>query len=337
MIKGNLAIFVPHVGCPNLCSFCDQSVISGEKSVPTYDTVSNLCKESLEYLDDAARDCEIAFFGGSFTAIETEYMKSLLKAASFYVGEDGFGGIRISTRPDCIDNDILSLLKSYKVTSIELGVQSMDDDVLLKNRRGHTAQDVTKAVSLIREFDFRLGLQLMVGLYGSDYEKDMQTAKLVSMLKPDEARIYPVITLKNTYLAELYQSEDYTPYALEETVPLVADIMQLFMKDGIEILKVGLHSSSELEDSIVAGPYHQSFRELCESEIFYRNILKEISDINFDKKSFSVFVNPKDVSKAIGQKRNNIDRFKQNRILIKVREDKNVSPLSFRIETVEEG
>ncbi|WP_308753821.1 radical SAM protein, partial [uncultured Anaerotruncus sp.] len=176
MRHANLAVFVPHAGCPRRCSFCSQKSISGAREAPTGESVSALCAESARSLAGADTDAEIAFFGGSFTAIDRAYMLELLEAAAPFVG-GAFRGIRVSTRPDAVDGEVLDLLRRYGVTAVELGAQSMDDGVLMKNRRGHTAADVERAARLVREAGFELGLQMMTGLYGSDEARDFRTAE----------------------------------------------------------------------------------------------------------------------------------------------------------------
>ena len=202
MKHSNIAIFVPHVGCPNMCSFCNQHSISGEEDLPTAEKVAQICEQAMREVANKG-NTEIAFFGGSFTAIERGYMLELLRSASKFVGKDGFKGIRISTRPDYIDEEVLELLKSYGVTAIELGAQSMIDEVLLANNRGPCAEDVVNASRLIKKQGFELGLQMMVGLYKSTTEFEYETmSKLLSLRN---CTIYPVIVLNGTRLAELYK------------------------------------------------------------------------------------------------------------------------------------
>ncbi len=203
----NAALFVPHEGCPHRCSFCNQKTISGQSKRLTKNDIDEVAAIAAKGNYDR-KNSEIAFFGGSFTAIDRDYMTYLLESAYPYVREGLFGGIRCSTRPDAIDEEILSILKKYGVTAIELGAQSMSDHVLAMNERGHTAEDVVRASSLIRENGFELGLQMMTGLYGSDNETDIRTAKQLIALKPDTARIYPTVVLEHTHLADLYRSGD---------------------------------------------------------------------------------------------------------------------------------
>lgn len=300
----NLSIFVPHAGCPNQCSFCDQRSISGTQNPPTAEEVSALCDEFLP--KEKGDDCEIAFFGGSFTAIDREYMLQLLKAAYPFVQQGRAAGIRISTRPDCISAEILDILKQYGVTSIELGAQSMQNDVLAMNLRGHTEEDVVKASCLIKQYGFSLGLQMMTGLYGQKnyMEYALDTAQKFVALQPDTVRIYPTVTLKNTMLEQKFLSGEYIPPALSETVEICAQLMDIFEKNNIRIIKMGLHADTGLEGKIVAGPYHPAFRELCISQRFLYRIKSQLT--NTDREEYIIKVNPKELSQWKGQKNSNI-------------------------------
>lgn len=313
--RASVAIFVPHVGCPHRCSFCDQRAITGSVSLPNADSVRSACERAIES-GVTPENTEIAFFGGSFTAIPRNYMIELLDAAQPYL-KMGFRGIRISTRPDAVDDEILSILKEYGVTSVELGAQSMSDKVLMINERGHSSSDVIKASKLVKEYSFTLGLQMMVGLYGSTPEEDLKTAKKLIELSPNEARIYPTVILKNTRLGELYSAGIYGTYSLNDAISLCADILYMFESAGISVIKLGLHASRDVESEMLGGLYHPAFRELCESEL-YRRRMSEL--IGFDK--FANFTVPKGaLSKAIGQKRANIEYFRSKGIEITVKAD----------------
>ena len=205
MKHSNIAIFVPHAGCPHKCSFCDQRTISGAQHSPTGQEVTAVCAQAAEEMKEPG-NAEIAFFGGSFTAIDRGYMLELLKAAHPFVQEGKVKGIRISTRPDCITPEILDILKQYGVTAIELGAQSMVDEVLEANERGHCASDAVNASALIRLYGFELGLQMMTGLYKSSPERDMETMRRIIGISPDTVRIYPTVVLKGTALAEIMLS-----------------------------------------------------------------------------------------------------------------------------------
>lgn len=306
MKHANVALFIPHNGCPHQCSFCNQRGITGEVYQPEPQDVTDAVERALGTYKGALRDMELAFFGGSFTAIERDYMVSLLKAARPYIEKDALCGIRISTRPDCIDKETLLLLKSYGVTSIELGAQSMCDAVLEANGRGHTAKDVRDASRMIREYGFSLGLQMMTGLYKSTPQLDFETAEQIVSLSPDTVRIYPTITMKATALEALYRSGEYVPPTLEDTVELCSCLLAFFEARGIPVIRLGLHDSESLKEEKVAGPYHPALRELCESRLLLKSILKQIEEKELPRGALSLRVNPRTVSKACGQKRGNL-------------------------------
>lgn len=255
-------------------------------------------------LGDRSKETEIAFFGGSFTAIDRQYMLELLTSAKPFT--EVFKGIRISTRPDCIDDEVLALLKEYGVTSIELGAQSMDNSVLELNNRGHKAEDVVNASKRIKEFGFSLGLQMMTGLYGSDFDKDIKTAESFIALKPDTVRIYPTVIMKNTDLADFYNSGKFVPYTLDESVELCSRLILMFEREGISIIRLGLHYSDSLVDDSLGDNYHPAFKELCESKIFYNSFIEQTS--NLSSKKFDVFINQRSLSKFLGQKKSNIKK-----------------------------
>lgn len=320
MSHANISVFVPHLGCPNQCSFCDQRSITGKVNPPDENDIKAAVKTASLTADFDSETTELAFFGGSFTAIDREYMIRLLKAAYIFVEKKVIKGIRISTRPDCIDRDVLETLKDYGVTAIELGTQSLCDDVLELNKRGHTASDVIRACKLIKEFGFELGLQMMTGLYGSDIEKDRYTAKKIIEINPDTVRIYPTITLKNTLLEKLFRSGNYLPSSLDETVELCAELKCEFEKNGIKVIRVGLHSIDE--NYFVAGPWHPAFGEMCASAELLQKAVSKLRE----KGNYTLFVNSRDVSKMIGQKRKNIEKLKSMGYICRVEALDGVTP-----------
>lgn len=297
MRKGNISIFVPHNGCPQQCAFCNQKTITGQQSQPTPADVKKAVETALKR---RGYEYEIAFFGGSFTAIDRAYMTELLDAAYPYVQSGSVKGIRISTRPDAIDEEILSLLKEKGVTAIELGAQSMDNEVLAANRRGHTAQDVADAAALIRQYGFELGLQMMTGLYKDTDEKALQTANKIIALHPDTVRIYPTVVLKGTYLEELVEKKLYRPPTVDDAAALCTRLVPLFEKAGIKILRLGLHASEEIKKNMVAGAYHEAFGEIVQSRFLLNRVLA------CPPGNYEILVNPRLVSKLKGQQKRNV-------------------------------
>jgi histone acetyltransferase (RNA polymerase elongator complex component) len=316
MKKGNISIFVPHLGCPQKCSFCNQNTITGKDKPPTPDGVRNAVETALKR---KGYTYEIAFFGGSFTAIDREYMTSLLEAAYEYVASGKVDGIRISTRPDFIDDEVLTILKKYGVTSIELGAQSMDDEVLKANFRGHTSEDVVNASSLIKQYGFELGLQMMTGLYMDTDEKAIETAKKIIAIKPATVRIYPTVVLKGTYLAKLYEDEIYNPPTVDDSAYLCTILVPMFEEAGIRVIRLGLHSSPDIKKNMVAGAFHDSFGEIVKSRYMLNRILA------LPPADYEIMVNSKSVSKLKGNQKRNIYFLMEEGYNIKVTVNDNVA------------
>ncbi len=318
----NIPIFVPHYGCPFDCVFCNQKHITGEEELPCKERTEQIIKEHLATLPKTNRRLEAAFFGGSFTAIDTTLQLELLSAAYEYVKSGDIDGIRLSTRPDFIDDEILARLISFGVTTIELGVQSMDDEVLRRSERGHTAEDVRNAVEIIKKYPVRLGLQMMTGLPHDTAEKSLATAEKIIELKPDFVRIYPTLVIRDTRLCDMYERGEYQPQNLDAAVELASKLMEKFRKNGIAVIRAGLAATEEISvgGSLVAGPFHSAFGELCEGEIFYNKMLSSIKD----DKTATFLVNPKDISKVIGNKAKNTDRLKSKGINVTFIQDENV-------------
>ena len=303
-----------------MCSFCNQRTISGTQKAPSVQEVESICVKALKEVKNPD-NTEIAFFGGSFTAIPYDYMTDLLRTAYKFTGMGKFHGIRVSTRPDCITPEILGTLKKYGVTAIELGAQSMNDNVLSMNDRGHTVQDIFNASRLIREYGFELGLQMMIGLYGSTPETEYETMNRIIEIKPDTVRIYPVVILKGTRLAELLEAGIYKPFDFEYVIEFSAECLINFERNNIKVIKCGLHASEFVENDKIGGFYHPAFRELCEG-IIYRRM---VSDITGDSTGRYIFrVNDRCISKALGQKRVNIEFFRKKGVDVKFIPDSSV-------------
>lgn len=305
MKQTNISIFIPHLGCPHRCSFCDQRSISGEVKPPSGADVTEILAQQAEHLLQRNMTAEIAFFGGSFTAITRDYMVELLEAASEAVKKyPAYIGIRCSTRPDCIDDEVLSLLKGYGMTAIELGAQSMSDVVLAANERGHSAEDVRRASELIKSYGIELGLQMMTGLYKDTEEYCRYTAQEFVKLKPATVRIYPTVILRGTRLGELFMSGEYRTFSQEQTVSLCADLLRLFSENGIKVIRMGLHASEDVEREMLGGVYHPAFRELCESRLFLKDMIEILLPLK--KGEYIIYTDGRNISKAIGNKRSNL-------------------------------
>ena len=301
----NIPLFIPHLGCPCRCVFCDQRSISGSGAF-IYENARRTLEKALAFL--GGRPAEIAFFGGSFTAIDRTLMVELLKMAAFHKENGSVLGIRLSTRPDCTDEEVLSILSAYGVTAIELGVQSMDDEVLAASGRGHTAKDTEKAFERIKKFAFpSLVGQMMLGLPGSDAEKDLFTARRICEMGADGARIYPTVVLRGTELERMMRSGDYTPLTIAEGVRRGAECAKVFDARGVKILRMGLCAEEDCANAAVGGCYHPAYGELVKS-FLYRERLEQLfeNDPPQAGETYTVYSAPDEISSVAGYKRQNI-------------------------------
>lgn len=297
-----IPLFVPHEGCPHNCVFCNQSRITGEDENVTPDIASKTIEEYLETIDYKNSIVEVSFFGGTFTAINEKKQKDLLKVAKYYKDNGYIKYIRLSTRPDYINSYILDYLKEYGVNIIELGVQSLDEEVLKYSGRGHNIEDVENASKLIKEYGFTLGHQLMIGLPKDDFNKDMNTVLKSIEMKPDIARIYPALVIKDTPMELMYNRGTYKPYTLGEAVEIIQKVYEIYKKNDVNVIRIGLQPTDNITEGkdIVAGPFHPAFRELVES--------KSIKDmiINIKPKlgaCITIEINSKDLSKLYANKK----------------------------------
>ena len=316
-----IPIFVSHEGCPHQCVFCNQDSITGSVSPETKDSVEKTISDYLKTINRENSIVEVSFYGGTFTGIPLEKQRELLSVAFEYKAKKLIDKIHLSTRPDYIDKSILNHLKDYSVDVIELGVQSMDNEVLVKSGRGHSEEDVVKAVKLIKEFDFTLGIQIMIGLPGDTFQKDIETTKKVIALQPNICRLYPALTIKNTYMEKMLDMKEYLPYELEETVDVVKTMYSMLLANDINVIRIGLQPTEEINEGadIIAGPFHPAMRELVESKIFNEFILKTLNEIPFNQ--VVIKVNNKDISKVYANKKKYfnemISKIKDKKIIIK--------------------
>ena len=337
-----IPIFVPHLGCPNDCVFCNQKSISGQQKMITKEEIKNTIDFYLENIKDKQAKKEVAFFGGSFTGIDVDKQEEFLQTAYQYIKNGKIDSIRISTRPDYINKAILKRLKKYRVKTIELGVQSANDYVLKQSRRNHTFEDVKKASKLIRRYRFNLGHQMMIGLPESTKIDEINTAKELIKLKPQMVRIYPVLVIKNTKLEKDYLDKKYKPLTVVQAIEICKEIVPMFMKKKIEIIRIGLQNTDEITDpsikgsEVVAGPYHPAFRQLVESSLWYDNIVERIKELNVKVKKVQITVNPKDVNNVVGHKRENIDMLKDMYELdLIVKQDEKIKKGKFNLDVLE--
>jgi histone acetyltransferase (RNA polymerase elongator complex component) len=309
-----IPIFVPHKGCPHDCIFCNQKKITGQLGEVTAQEVRDKIEDYLATIPEEGSHIEVAFYGGSFTAIPLDYQKELLEAAFSYIENGRIANIRVSTRPDCIDVEISDNLKRYGVGVVELGVQSMDEGVLKLCNRGHTSEDVVEAVRILKRYGFTVGVQMMVGLPGDTVEKALRTAEELIRLKPDIARIYPALVIKNTYMEEMYLKGEYHPLTLEAAVEESKKLLMLFEGNGVNVIRIGLQPTENilLGKDVVAGPFHPSMRHLVESLVYRDMIMHLLGEMPQKHHNVIIKTNPRNISELLGHKKCNIDFIKEN-------------------------
>lgn len=302
-----IPIFIPHFGCVHDCVFCNQNKITGKNSEVTRKYVEEIIIEHLNNIR-LPRDIEIAYYGGSFTALSIEKQTELLLPAYNLYEKNIIKSVRVSTRPDCISVDILKNLISLGVKTIELGVQSLDDKVLNASARGHNSADVYKAVNLIKKTTLKLVLQIMPGLPNDNLISVIKTTQNIIKLKPDFVRIYPTVVIEGTKLADSYRKNNYIPLKMYQAVSICAFMKVLFEEKNIKVIRTGLQATEELDNDnvVLDGPYHPSFGEMVDSFIFRLMINKILDDVTACGHTIKIYYNSKDASKIRGLKKNNI-------------------------------
>jgi len=333
-----IPIFVPHKGCPNDCIFCNQKSISGQTKPINKEEIVNTIETFLHSFKQEEKYIEIAFFGGSFTGIEMKEQEELLKIAYEYIKAGKVDSVRVSTRPDYIDKEKLLLLKKYGVKTIELGVQSTNDYILKKCKRGHTFEDVKKASRLIRRMGFTLGHQMMIGLPESNKLDEIRTAKDLAKLKPKIVRLYPVLVIKNTQLEKEYKAKKYEPISLIQAVETCKELFYYFNSKKITVIRMGLQNTDiisnpeNLESEVVAGPYHEAFGQLVEDSIWYDIIVGKIKKFNTKVLEIEIEANPENINNIIGHKKGNLNKFKDiYDVDVKIKQNETLKPGKFNI------
>ena len=304
-----IPVFIPHVGCPHDCVFCNQKKIAGALSAPTGEEVRKIIENALVYSGDMP---QVAFYGGSFTAIDRPLMLEYLESAKAFLDRGEISSVRLSTRPDCINEEILDILREYGVETIELGCQSMVESVLLASGRGHTAEDVRRAGRLIKNRGFKLILQMMTHLPSSDDEKDLKTARELCALCPDGVRVYPTVVVRDTALEVLWRRGEYTAATPEAAAELGGAILEIFEEKNIPIIRFGLNPTDDLSSGeALAGAYHSALGEMAMSEKLLRICERKLEGALTEGKYLLIGVNPKRVSAMSGQKKANKKKLKE--------------------------
>ena len=300
-----IPVFVPHRGCPYRCVFCDQRRISGSERAASAETVRQTIKQAAALPPQGAKR-QLAFYGGSFTAIPAAEQEELLSAAAEAIARGEIDAIRLSTRPDAIDETVLERLRRYGVETVELGAQSMDDEVLFLSGRGHTAHDVETAAAALKVAGFRLILQMMTGLPGSDDEKELETARRLIALRPDGVRIYPTVIVRGTPLWEMWRRGEYREHTVEDAVRVCARLLPLFEAAGIPVVRLGLNPTEKLSGGEAAGgAYHPALGELVRSRILLEKARALLADMPRGSR-VTLGTAPRTLSQAIGQKKENL-------------------------------
>lgn len=313
-----IPFFLPHIGCTHRCVFCNQTAVTGvRQNVVSPEQFRYLVKRFLAYRGEQRDRVQIAFYGGNFLGQKKNQLTFLLDEASKFVFEGDVDSLRFSTRPDTINDESLDILEDYPVATIEIGVQSMDDDVLTLTKRGHTALDTQKAVHLLKQRKYEIGLQIMVGLPGDDEIRSFSTAEKVAGLFPDFVRIYPTVVLKESLLAKWYLQGRYTPLSLGSTVTLVKKLFLFFARKQIQVIRMGLQASDQLENgrAIMAGPYHPAFGHLVYSEIFMDRVLSHLNHRRSGVDAISIKLHPRNTSHLRGLNNQNIKQLKKTFLL----------------------
>jgi len=308
MAHFNIPIFIPHMGCPNQCVFCNQRSISGCTSFRKEDVKPKI-EAALQTIKRGS-DVEIAFFGGSFTGIDRDLMIDLLECAEGYVRRGAVSSIRLSTRPDYVSKEILEILSRYSVRVIELGLQSMDDGVLMASKRGHTARQAKEACRMVRAAGFSVVGQMMIGLPGADLETELETAHEIVRLGADYARIYPTVVFYGTPLHEMARNGEYEPLSLRDAVARSAAVLRVFWKNGVPCIRIGLCAGEDFssDDKVYAGPNHAALGEMVWNELYYEKLTARLSQGGFLGHEIDLHLPQNEISKYVGQRRTNIER-----------------------------
>ncbi|MBN1930376.1 MAG: radical SAM protein [Desulfobacterales bacterium] len=309
-----IPVFLPHSGCPHQCAFCNQKAITGaEQNFPSLEKLHQLITAFLGYNRHQRNRVQIAFYGGNFLGLKQNQIISLLHFATKFVKKGYVDSLRFSTRPDTISREALCMIRNFPVSTVEIGAQSMDDKILAMAKRGHTSLDTVKAVELLKEFKYEIGIQMMVGLPADSKKTSLSTGWRIAKLLPDFVRIYPTVVLENSPLAAWYKNGNYKPLPLDQCVTIVKRLYLLFSRKNIRVIRMGLQASSDLgkKTTVLAGPYHPSFGHLVFSEIFLdrATALLKVQKTPHDK--VTIKVHPRCISEMKGIRNINVEALKK--------------------------
>ena len=320
-----IPIFIPFLGCPHDCAFCNQLKITNYKDDINKENTIRQINQYLSYFPKNENIKEIAFFGGSFTGLDEEVMISYLEIALNYKKKGIIDRIRLSTRPDYINNSILDILKKYEVDVIELGIQSLDNEILNANERGHSKEDSIMASKLIKDYGFKLGHQIMPGLYKDSFDKAIKTGLESIKMNPDMVRIYPTLVIKDTKLEKLYKEGLYKPLSLDEAIEISSRLYMIYSYKKIPVIRIGLQPTENINEKkdVVAGPFHPSIRQLVETNI-HKIYLEELTSKYKFKNKIKIHVSNREISIIAGNKKANKNYFyKKYGLVINFENDEN--------------
>ena len=304
-----LPVFLPNLGCMERCIFCNQKAVARE--VPSPACVREFIRASLnQFASNPRTERQIAFYGGSFTAISKEAQRSYLEETLPFLASGMIHSVRISTRPDALEEEVLSLLKEYGVKTVEVGAQSMVDEVLLLSHRGHSPKDTLSGVAQLKHWGFEVGIHLMIGLPGDSQNRFLQTLDQVIDLKPDFLRIHPALVLKGAPLEALWREGNYSPLTLEEAIQWLKRGLMKMEETSIPVARMGLQPTKDLEDFYLAGPYHPALHQLVDSEIYF-DLAAHLLENHRNESEPVLLCHPGDVSNVRGQKNKNLQKLKE--------------------------
>ena len=320
-----IPIFIPFLGCPHDCAFCNQVKITNYKDNINKENTIRQINQYLSYFPKNENLKEIAFFGGSFTGLDEKVMISYLEIALNYKKKGIIDRIRLSTRPDYINNSILDILKKYEVDVIELGIQSLDNEILNANERGHSKEDSIMASKLIKDYGFKLGHQIMPGLYKDSFDKAIKTGLESIKMNPDMVRIYPTLVIKDTKLEKLYKAGLYKPLSLDEAIEISSRLYMIYSYKKIPVIRIGLQPTENINEKkdVVAGPFHPSIRQLVETNI-HKIYLEELINKYGLKNKIKIHISNREISIIAGNKKANKNYFyKKYGLVINFENDEN--------------
>jgi histone acetyltransferase (RNA polymerase elongator complex component) len=309
-----IPIFLPNLGCSHQCAFCNQTSITGvTRETISPETLCVMINEFLEYKKSQRRSVQVSFYGGNFLGLKKDYIRILLDETTKFVKNKKVDSIRFSTRPDTISVEQLDIIKDYPVSTIEIGVQSMDNQVLAMAKRGHTALDTEKASALLKERNYDVGMQMMVGLPGDDENKSLFTAQRMAWLSPDFVRIYPTVVLAHSRLAAWYRNGEYAPWSVSRCVSLVKNLYLFFKSKDIPVIRMGLQATEDLakDTTVLAGPFHPAFGHMVHSETFMDMAVSMMEAHTGPCDKITINVHPRSISKMRGLNNKNVKRLKE--------------------------